>query len=101
MAADHVRGEMNISQHKATFDGFMAVSVWGTLITALSILYFTLVFAVGYDWMASLIGCAVVGVIAGLVMNMKTAWYMTVAGLFILGLVFGGIVNLFGMFLAG
>ena len=61
----------------------------------------TLVFAVGYDWMSSLFGVTVVGVIAGMVMGMKTSWYVTVAGLFILTLITGGIVNLFGAFLAG
>lgn len=101
MAADHARGEMDISQHRATFDGFMAVTVWGSLLTAVSVLYLTLVFAVGYDWLASLIGVAVVGVIAGLVMKMQTAWYITVAGLFFFGLIGGGIVQLFGMVFAG
>lgn len=101
MASDHVRGEMDISHHKATFDGFMAVSVWCSLITALSILYFTLVFAVGFDWLASLLGCAIVGVLGGLSLNMKTAWYMTVAGMFVLGLVIGGVSSLTAAALAG
>lgn len=101
MAADHARGEMDISQHKATFDGFIAVAVWGSLLTALSILYLTLVFAVGYDWLASLIGVTVVGVIAGLVMKMKMSWYVTVGGLFVFGLIGGGIVQLFGAVFAG
>jgi hypothetical protein len=101
MAADHVRGDMDISHHKATFDGFMAVTVWGSLLTAISVLYLTLVFAVGMDWMASLIGVTVVSVIAGLVMKMSTAWYVTVGGLFVLTLICGGIVQLFGMALAG
>lgn len=101
MAADHVRGDMDISQHKSTFDGFMAVSTWGALLTALSILYLTLTFAVGMDWLASLAGVAVVGVIAGLVLSMKTSWYVTVAGLFVFGLVCGGIVQLFRLAIGG
>lgn len=100
MAGDYVRGEMEISAQKGTFDGFIAVSVWGSLITGLCILYLTMVFAVGQDWMGWLIGTAVLGVVSGLVLKMKTAWYMTVAFMFITGLVTGGVVNLFGMFLA-
>ncbi len=101
MASDYVRGEMDIADQKMTFDGFMAVSVWGSLLTAISVLYLTLVFAVGWDWMTSLIGVTVLSVVAGLALSMKTSWYMTVAGLFVFGLITGGIVNLFGMFLAG
>lgn len=101
MASDHVRGEMDISQHKSTFDGFMAVTVWSSLITGLWILYFTLVFAVGFDWMGSLIACTVLGVIGGLALNMRTSWYMAVVGQFIFGLVCGGIVMLFGAALGG
>lgn len=101
MASDYVRGEMDITDQKSTFDGFMAVSVWGSLVTALSVLYMTLVFAVGWDWMSSLIGVTVLGVVAGLALSMKSSWYMTVAALFVLTLISGLIVNLFGMFLAG
>jgi len=101
MAADYARGEMDISQHKATFDGFMAVSVWGSLLTAISVLYLTLVFAVAIGWFVGLISVAVVGVIAGLILGMRTPWYVTVAGLFVFGLIAGGIVQLFGMAIGG
>lgn len=101
MASDYVRGEMNIADQKATFDGFMVVTVWGSLLTAVCVLYLTLVFAVGMDWMGSLLGVTVFGVIAGIALGMRTSWYMTVAGLFILTLITGGIVNLFGLFLGG
>ncbi|MHA6288758.1 aa3-type cytochrome c oxidase subunit IV [Maricaulis sp. CAU 1757] len=96
MAADHVRGEMDVSHHKSTYDGFMAVSLWSSLIIGLSVLYMTLVFAVGTDWLGSLIGVTIAGVVAGLVLKMKAAWYATVAGMFILTLISGGIVMLFG-----
>lgn len=101
MAADHVRGEMDISHQKSTFDGFIAVSVWSSLIIGLSVLYLTLVFAVGWDWLASLIGVTVVGIVGGLVLSMKMSWYVTVAGLFIFGLICGGIVQLFGLAIGG
>jgi hypothetical protein len=101
MAADHVRGEMDISQHKSTFDGFMAVSTWGSLLTGVTVLYLTLAFAVGLDWLASLIGVAIVGVIAGLILQMKTSWYVTVAGLFVFGLICGGVAQLFSLALGG
>ena len=101
MAADHVRGEMDISHQKSTFGGFIAVSVWSSLIIGLSVLYLTLVFGVGWDWLASLLGVTVVGVIAGLVLSMKMSWYVTVGGLFVFGLVCGGVAQLFGLAIAG
>ena len=101
MASDYTRGEMNIASQKGTFDGFMAVSLWGSLILGLMIFYMTLVFAVGSDWMGSLIGVAVLGVVLGLVTSMKTSWYATVGGLFVFGLICGGLTQLFGVFLAG
>lgn len=101
MSADHVRGEMDITEHKATFDGFMVTTVWSTLLTVVILLFFILAYAVGMDWMVSLIASAVVGFGLGLALSMKTAWYVTVVGLFVLGLIGGGIVSLFGAFLAG
>ncbi|WP_203294002.1 aa3-type cytochrome c oxidase subunit IV [Maricaulis parjimensis] len=101
MATEHVRGEMDIADHKATFDGFMAVSTWGGLLTALTVFLLTLIFAVGMDWIGALIGTTVVGIIAGLVMKMSTAWYVTLGGLFVFTLICGGIAQLAGMALAG
>ncbi len=101
MASDHVRGEMDITEHKSTFDGFMTMTVWSCLLTIVILLYFILVFAIGMGWMAALIATGVVGVVLGLALSMKTSWYVTVAGLFFTGLVGGGIVSLFGAFLAG
>jgi hypothetical protein len=101
MAADYVRGDMDMSQHESTFHGFMAVSTWGSLLTGLTVLYLTLAFAVGIDWLASLVGVAVVGVVAGLILSMKTSWYVTVGGLFVFGLICGGVVQLFRLALGG
>lgn len=101
MASDYVRGEMDIADQKSTFDGFIAVSVWGGLLTVISVLYLTLAFAVGVDWLASLIATAIVGGVLGLALGMKTSWYVTVGGLFVFGLVCGGIVQLFGMAIGG
>jgi hypothetical protein len=101
MAADYTRGEMNISGQKGTYDGFMAVTLWSSLLLALMIFYMTLVFAAGADWMGALFGVAVLGVVFGLLTSMKTAWYVTVGGLFVFSLICGGLVQLTSVFLAG
>jgi len=101
MASDYVRGEMNIASQKSTFSGFISVTVWGSLLTIVTVLYLTLAFAVGMDWMVSLIATAIVGGVLGLALGMKTSWYVTVGGLFVFGLVCGGLVQLFGMAFGG
>lgn len=101
MASDYVRGEMDIAHQKSTFDGFIAVSVWGSLLTIVSVLYLTLAFAVGMDWLVSLIATAIVGGALGMALGMKTSWYVTLGGLFVFGLVCGGLVQLFGMAFGG
>jgi aa3 type cytochrome c oxidase subunit IV len=101
MAADYTRGEMNITSQKNTFDGFMSITLWSSLLLAVTLLYLTLVFAVGMDWMGSLIGVAIVGIVLGLVTSMKTSWYVTIGGLFVFGLACGLLSQLFTVFLAG
>jgi len=90
MASDYVRGEMDIDHQKSTFDGFIAVSVWGSL-----------AFAAGMDWLAALIATGIVGGVLGMALGMKTSWYVTLAGLFVFGLACGGLVQLFGMAFGG
>jgi len=101
MASDYTRGEMDISAQKSTFDGVMVVSVWSSLLTAMSIFYFTLVFGVGTDWLSALIGVSLLSAVLGKLLSMSSAWYMTVVGLFVFGLIFGGLASLFGSLVAG
>jgi hypothetical protein len=99
MSADYVRGKMDISAQKGTFDGVMMVSVWSSLLLLMSIFYFTLVFAVGVDWMGALIGVSALSAVLGMLLSMGSAWYFTVAGLFVFGLAIGGISALVGALL--
>ena len=43
-AADYHRGEMEISEQEATFHGFIAMTKWGSLLIAVGILFFALIF---------------------------------------------------------
>ena len=43
-AADYHRGEMDIAEQKATFHGFIAMSKWGSLLIAVGVLFFALLF---------------------------------------------------------
>ena len=101
MASDYEHGTMNISAQKNTFDGIMSVTVWSSALLMLGLFYFVLVFAVGNDWLSTLMGVSVLGLILGPILGLKASWYFTVAGTFVFGLVTGGIAMLFGAFLAG
>ncbi|MDG1418511.1 MAG: aa3-type cytochrome c oxidase subunit IV [Maricaulis sp.] len=94
MASDHVPGEMDISAQKSTFDGVMNVTVWSSLLLLMGIFYFTLVFATGADWLSALLGVSALTAAFGFLLNLGGAWYITVVGLFLSGLVIGGLSNL-------
>lgn len=91
---DYDRGEMEIEEQSDTFSGFMRVSVWSSLLIIISVLFFSLVFAAGAPWLPSLIGSIAVGAIGGFFLGMKGAWYGSLFGLTVLGLVVGGVVSL-------
>jgi len=75
---DYHRGDMNIAEQKRTFSGFMTVTVYASAITALVVFYLTLVFAAGQNWFVSLVGVGVLGILIGLGLKLKGAWYATV-----------------------
>lgn len=99
MAADHVHGEMDISAQRKSYDGIMNVTVWSSLLLLMGIFYFTLVFATGTDWLGALIGVSALTAFFGLLLNLGGAWYMTVAGLFVSGLIIGGFSSLMASFI--
>jgi hypothetical protein len=92
--AHYTHGEMEISDQKATYEGFMAWTVWGCSLTAAIVLFLTLVFAAGQPWLASLFGVAALAIVAGLGMRLGAAWFATVVGLLVVGLISGGVATL-------
>jgi hypothetical protein len=96
MAEDYTRGEMDISQHKATFDGVMGVSVFASLITGLTVLYLTLVFGAEMGWLNALIASAIVGGIAGVVMKQGAGYWVTLGVLAVITVISGGLVSALG-----
>jgi len=61
---DYHRGEMDISEQKATYDLFMALTKWGSLFTAVSLLILTVWFATDFGWMPAF-GSGIVLLVAG------------------------------------
>jgi hypothetical protein len=85
---DYDRGHMDISEHKATFSGFMKVTEWGgVLIIGLTALL-TVTFAMGLGWFPGLLAFVVIGAVAGFMMRMGAAWWATlIASAVLIGLI--------------
>ena len=97
--SEYHHGDMDIEAQKATWHGFIVGSTWGGLMIVLSVGYAVLAVAIGMNWMISLGIMAVVGLAAGLFLNMGGRWMATLVLLIILALVVQGFIGLFGLLL--
>ncbi|MGJ3231851.1 MAG: aa3-type cytochrome c oxidase subunit IV [Oceanicaulis sp.] len=93
MADEYTRGQMDISEHKKTFDAVMNVSVYSSLLIGLVVIYLTLVFAAGGDWFMSLIITAVVGGIGGFFTKQGVLYWTSLGVLAVIALVAGVIIS--------
>jgi hypothetical protein len=96
---EYHHGEMDIHDQKATWDGFITGSVWGGLMIVLTVGHAVLAVAIGLNWAVSLGLMTLVGIGAGLFLNLGGRWMATVVVLFILGLIVQGFIWLFAVFL--
>lgn len=87
-------GQMDISDHRATFSGFIKASEWGTVLTVALVALLTVAFAMGLGWFPGLMAFLAIAVIAGLLMRMGAAWWVTIAVATILMTLGGGLVSL-------
>lgn len=96
MAEDYTRGQMDISEHKKTFDSVMSVSVYSGLLIGLVVLYLTLVFANGGDWFISLVITGVIGGIGGFFTKQGVLYWTSLAVLGAIALIAGFLISLIG-----
>ena len=94
MAEEYTRGEMSISEHKATFDGFIGVSVYSTLVVTVTLLCVILVFGAHFHWLTAMFVSAIVGGLGGVFMNQGAGYWATLVVLAIIGFIIGGLVSL-------
>ncbi|WP_321490783.1 aa3-type cytochrome c oxidase subunit IV [uncultured Hyphomonas sp.] len=95
-ASEYHRGEMDIHDQKATWDGFIAGSTWGSLILTLMLGHAILAVAIGIHWAVSLGLMTILGIVSGLVLNMSGRWYATLVILLLTGLFVQAMIWLFG-----
>lgn len=80
--AEYHHGDMNVDEQAKTFSGFMRATVWGSGLLAMTLVFLTLHFTfVGLGWFTALAIAFVLGIVIGLGLGMKAAWYATVVGL--------------------
>lgn len=96
MAEDYTRGEMDISQHKATFDGVMGVSVFTALVIGVSVLYLTLVFGAELGWFNALIASAIAGGAGGYFMKQGLVYWIAMGVLAVVTVISGIAISALG-----
>lgn len=99
--SDYSHGDMNVTEQSRTLSGFLRVTVWSSLVLIVVLLFATLNFAVGMGWFVSLGIAFAVGVLLGLALGMKGAWYATVVGIAVFGGFIGVMASLIAMLTAG
>jgi hypothetical protein len=62
-AGDYHRGDMDVSEHVATFHGFIGLTKWGSLASAVTMLFLTLIFAAKAGFFQALLAAIVVLVV--------------------------------------
>ena len=68
-ASDYHRGEMDISEQRSTFHLVMGLTKWGSLILAVAVLFFTLLFCTQAGFLGSAFASVVVTVIGVLLLR--------------------------------
>lgn len=72
-AAAYLKGSMEINEQASTYDLFMGMTKWGSLITAVTLVFITVWFAVGAGFMAAAITAIVMSVIGWFALKSKPA----------------------------
>ncbi len=93
---DYTHGEMDITEQKRTWEGFITFTLWMSGIVILITAHACFVLATGMNWLISLLICAALGIGGGVFMGMGTKWTAGVIALTILGVLIQIIVMLAG-----
>lgn len=88
---DGARGDMDIQDQKATFDGFLLSSVWGGTLVIQAVALLTLAFAIGAGWWAGWVAVVAIGIGAGFLFRLSSVYWAVQVGLWVL-LAIGGLI---------
>ena len=68
-ASDYHRGDMDIHEQQATFSLVMGITKWGSLIIAVGVLFFTMLFCTDMGLISAFISAGVVAVVGVLLLG--------------------------------
>ena len=91
MAQSGAHGNMDISDQKATFHGFLMASVWGGGLIVQTVGLLTLAFAIGAGWWAGFVVFVLVGVAFGASFKLSGVYWAVQVALWVL-LALGGLI---------
>lgn len=77
----HTDAYMDMASRRGMFSGFGLLTAWGSLLVLMVVGYATFTLTMHIPWIGAMIGFAVFGIAAGLLMNLGGAWVATVIGL--------------------
>jgi hypothetical protein len=83
--------QMDITEQKETFHGFLMATVWLCALIAQSVMLLTLSFAIGLGWWSGWVAFVVIGIVAGMVFRLSGAFWAAQVALWVL-LGIGGLI---------
>ena len=93
--SDYTHGTMEVDAQSGTFSGFMDGTKYGGSLIALIVIMPTLVFGVNMHWFPALIATFILGVVIGLALKLKGAWYVALVGISIVTAFVSIVLSLF------
>jgi hypothetical protein len=69
--SDYHRGDMDISEHTSTFNGFIALSKWGSLTIAVALLFLVMMFCAHAGLFQAALAAIVVAAVGGFILRDK------------------------------
>lgn len=84
MAAEHSdyeHGSMPVDAQAGTFKGFMGLTMYGGAFIVIVLLFPTLFYGTGLGWLPALVTSLIVGVVIGMALKFKGAWYASIISL--------------------
>jgi hypothetical protein len=91
MAQSGAHGNMEITDQKATFHGFLMATVWGCGLVAQLVALLTLAFAIGAGWWSGFVALVLIGVALGLTFRLSGVYWAVQVALWVL-LAIGGLI---------
>lgn len=91
MAQSGAHGNMDISDQKATFHGFLMATIWGCGLIVQLVGLLTLAFAIGAGWWSGLVVFVLVGVAVGMAFRLSGVYWAVQVALWVL-LMLGGLI---------